>query len=75
MGYAARIIFAASILHLTGNDYALSFLATGALLLVAAVGCRVFVKEILHIPTVQRFVPGLTNCSHVSHFQARKDSW
>lgn len=45
LGYALGISFATSILHFTGNNYGLAFIATGILLFSAGIATIAFVRE------------------------------
>ena len=48
LGYAFGISLATTLLHFTGHNYGLAFVATGILLLAASVASMVWVKETSH---------------------------
>lgn len=56
VGYAVGIAFATSLLHFTENDYSLSFVITGILMIGATLACLIFVQETTKTLTGQPFV-------------------
>lgn len=55
VGYALGISFATSILHFTGRNYGLGFIATGLLLLSAGIASLIWVRETSHSSSHQGF--------------------
>lgn len=51
LGYALGISFATTILHFTGRNYGLAFVATGILLLGASIASVVWIRETSHSST------------------------
>jgi MFS family permease len=55
LGYALGISFATALLHFTGNNYGLAFVATGILLLGAGLASIIWVRETIHSSARQSF--------------------